>query len=305
MSNPKYSSIKDNVFSYNTYYGIYVTGQHTPAESLYIVDDSINFVAEPVEDSSQYGIYVNNTTPKYLVHNNKVLNYHQGGIKIAGNGSDGTVSLNNIKDVYYYGIYFDNYCEPTADSNTVDGNTNSVRVAGEAQPDCGDSGTEGRGNNQFLTSSGHKFVNANIAVQTQIKAEDNWWGTDDSTTIHNNYIGGAVDWNPFLGSAPFKSSFVDGSLPAGFTLNQNFPNPFNPSTNIKYSLPFDTHVKVAIFNLLGQRIRTLVDDYKTAGHWTLKWDGKDANGKDVASGIYFYSLETDESHKVKKMSLIK
>jgi hypothetical protein len=84
-----------------------------------------------------------------------------------------------------------------------------------------------------------------------------------------------------------------------------YPNPFNPITNIEFELPKQLYVKLSIYNLLGQRIRTLVDESKPAGFWTVVWDGKDSGGNSVSSGIYFYTLDTDIGREVKKMTLIK
>jgi hypothetical protein len=93
--------------------------------------------------------------------------------------------------------------------------------------------------------------------------------------------------------------------PVQFSLSQNHPNPFNPETEISYSLPQDCRVKLIIFNLMGQKVRDLVDEYQTAGHKTVHWDGKDHAGNEVASGIYFYRLQAGNHDKVRKMILTK
>ncbi|HEX7400990.1 MAG TPA: FlgD immunoglobulin-like domain containing protein [candidate division Zixibacteria bacterium] len=95
------------------------------------------------------------------------------------------------------------------------------------------------------------------------------------------------------------------SQPKDFSLSQNFPNPFNPQTSIRYALPQDANVKLVIYNVLGQRIKTLVDGHQTAGYNTIWWDGNDENGDQVASGIYFYRLEAGKFSEVKKMMLLK
>lgn len=95
------------------------------------------------------------------------------------------------------------------------------------------------------------------------------------------------------------------SKPGDFSLSQNFPNPFNPQTSIRYALPQDANVKLAIYNVLGQRVKTLVDGHQTAGYNTVWWDGKDESGDQVASGIYFYRLQADKFSEIKKMLLVK
>ena len=90
-----------------------------------------------------------------------------------------------------------------------------------------------------------------------------------------------------------------------FNLVQNYPNPFNPETKISYALPKDCHVKLTIYNIMGQKIKVLVNEHQTVGHKDVYWDGKDDKGKEVASGIYFYKLDAGEFTQSKRMVLIK
>jgi hypothetical protein len=85
-----------------------------------------------------------------------------------------------------------------------------------------------------------------------------------------------------------------------FSLDNNYPNPFNPVTQISYTLPEDGPVKLEIYNLLGQKVATLVDEYQQAGQKTVNWEAKD-----FSSGVYFYKLTTDKFTATKKMVLIK
>jgi len=94
-------------------------------------------------------------------------------------------------------------------------------------------------------------------------------------------------------------------LPVITDLSQNFPNPFNPVTTINYSLVNAGRVKIDIFNIKGAKIRTLVDEYKNVGFYSTVWDGRDNSGKLVASGMYFYSMNTEEYHRIRKMVLLK
>ncbi|MFQ6003281.1 MAG: T9SS type A sorting domain-containing protein, partial [Candidatus Zixiibacteriota bacterium] len=93
--------------------------------------------------------------------------------------------------------------------------------------------------------------------------------------------------------------------PSDFVLFQNYPNPFNPTTNIEFLLPRSDQVKIEIFNILGQKVRTLVDQHLKAGHKLVDWDGKDDSGEQVSSGIYFYSIKTDEFSQTRKMVLLR
>ena len=97
----------------------------------------------------------------------------------------------------------------------------------------------------------------------------------------------------------------DKPLPTTYSLGQNYPNPFNPTTTIKYTLPEKSHARIDIFNLLGQRVATLVNETVPAGEHTVVWNGADDAGARVASGVYFYRLIAGEQTMSRKMMLLK
>jgi hypothetical protein len=107
------------------------------------------------------------------------------------------------------------------------------------------------------------------------------------------------------------SEFIDGelgelsALPATFELVQNFPNPFNPTTTIRFALPRESKVTLKVYNLLGAEITTLVDESRGAGFHIAVWDGRDQNGQPVASGIYLYQLIGDGVRLTQKMLMLK
>jgi hypothetical protein len=96
-----------------------------------------------------------------------------------------------------------------------------------------------------------------------------------------------------------------GALPLTFELKQNYPNPFNPSTVIAYQLPQNEMVTLEIFNALGQKVRTLVNETKDAGQYEITWDGKNTSGNQLSSGIYLYRLNAGNYVKVMKMVLLR
>ncbi len=98
---------------------------------------------------------------------------------------------------------------------------------------------------------------------------------------------------------------VGTTVPETFALDDNYPNPFNPSTNIGLSLPQKQEVTLRVFNLLGQEVKTVYQGELDQGHHTLTWDGDNNNGESVASGVYFYRLETKDFAESKKMMLLK
>ena len=96
------------------------------------------------------------------------------------------------------------------------------------------------------------------------------------------------------------------NIPQTFELSQNFPNPFNPTTTIRYGLPKEAKVTFKIYNILGEEVVTLVnDELKTAGFHAAVWDGRNSNGRKASSGPYFYQLKTRDLILTRKMALVK
>jgi flagellar hook assembly protein FlgD len=102
-----------------------------------------------------------------------------------------------------------------------------------------------------------------------------------------------------------KATIVNRAVPTAFSLNANYPNPFNPTTNISFGLPVDSKVSLKIYNVAGQLVRTLVNETMVAGTHTVTWDGANSNGEKVASGIYFYKLNAGDFSKTMKMVMTK
>ena len=94
-------------------------------------------------------------------------------------------------------------------------------------------------------------------------------------------------------------------LPGEFNLSQNFPNPFNPTTTIKYELSRGADVSLVVYNILGRHIRTIVSGFSPAGLHVSTWDGRDDRGEQVATGVYFYRLTANGSSESRKMLLLK
>ena len=93
--------------------------------------------------------------------------------------------------------------------------------------------------------------------------------------------------------------------PIEFALHQNYPNPFNPETNIQIDMARNTHLGVSVFNILGQKVATLVDEIMDEGVYNITWHGTDDNGAALPSGVYFYEMKTAEYQSVKKLLLVK
>lgn len=190
-------------------------------------------------------------------------------------------------------------------------------------------GNQGGGNSIFLncnhdhTSKAtcsdwdtyYRFVTTN-AIEGVIKAEGNRWVMPCSTSTCPDpaKVPDILDASPcggfdyvWCGKPPEKRAIVvaDESQPFNFDLAQNFPNPFNPITAITFSIPRPEHVELSVYNLLGQRVAVLVDELREAGIHKVEWDGRDATGREVASGIYFYRISAGNLLQVKKMIVLK
>jgi uncharacterized repeat protein (TIGR02543 family) len=94
-------------------------------------------------------------------------------------------------------------------------------------------------------------------------------------------------------------------MPKRTALYQNYPNPFNPMTKIRFDLEHDVHVQLTIYNIAGRRVRTLLNSRMPAGAYTQIWDGRDAKGETVASGVYFYRLTAGEKVFTRKAVFLK
>ncbi len=145
-------------------------------------------------------------------------------------------------------------------------------------------------------------------------------------SIGSAQSGGVEDWD-WMFSAPYMPASFNGSycwtitnlvhtdvkqigsendvLPQSFRLEQNYPNPFNPNTTFNFALPKQSQVRIDIFNVLGQKIKTLADTEYPAGRYSVDWNGINDNGSAAASGIYFYRMSADNFQDTKKLMLLK
>lgn len=94
-------------------------------------------------------------------------------------------------------------------------------------------------------------------------------------------------------------------LPEGFVLSQNYPNPFNPSTTISFQIPERSEVRLTVYNMVGQKVNTLVNSVQASGKYQVRWNGTDQSGNTVSSGVYFYRLETAQFTSIKRMILLR
>ncbi len=143
----------------------------------------------------------------------------------------------------------------------------------------------------------------------------------DETARHWVLLGGTVDTSrnevsgTIVGPGVYAAFAVasptgiieepDSDLPISVEIFQNYPNPFNPATTIAYRIPSRTKVRIEVFNVLGQRVITLVDESQSAGDHVIQWDGKDDAGNIVSTGVYLYRIQAGEYVQTRKMLLLK
>jgi len=178
---------------------------------------------------------------------------------------------------------------------------------------------------QILSGSGNYYVDTtskdwsalvscgpfDILPNDSIKVAFSIAGGNGLAELKNNSLAAKVKYNE-LGTSVNEDEI--SNLPQNFQLKQNYPNPFNPSTTIPFhiscklqdaSRKSPIHTTLSIYNILGQKVRTLVDEEKLPGEYKVIWDGKDNSGKEVSSGIYFYQLKTGDYKETKRMLLVK
>ena len=102
-----------------------------------------------------------------------------------------------------------------------------------------------------------------------------------------------------------QASIIDETLPITYNLYNAYPNPFNPTTTIRYDLPLGTDVHLVVFDILGREVRTLVNEKQEAGFKSVQWNGKNNMGQTVSAGMYFYRIQAGSFSKVQKMVLLK
>lgn len=189
---------------------------------------------------------------------------------------------------------------------TIDGaplaNGSTVEIVGPGDILCGSS-VYANGVLRFTPAYGHdesdqmtaRYPKAGDDLHVVINGEKSY------PAIRWTQQGDQIEINRLYSDPSMKS----GSLPGTYSLAQNYPNPFNPSTVIGFSLPANAHVELIVFNMLGKKVRTVLDTDMPAGDHSVTWDGLDENGGSVASGIYLYRLQSGGFSASKKMVLMR
>ncbi len=163
---------------------------------------------------------------------------------------------------------------------------------------------------QVPSLKGNTFLDNRVAVENlsgqTLPARGNYWGTTDSTAIAALFKG-QVDWQPFLGAAPDPTAAEPGesALPEHLLLHPGFPNPFNSQTTLRFELPRAGRAELTLCDALGRPLRQLVDAPLPAGVYTFTWDGRDQQGRQAASGVYFCRLQAEGLTLVQRLALVR
>jgi predicted outer membrane repeat protein len=139
----------------------------------------------------------------------------------------------------------------------------------------------------------------------------------------NNVTAAALEWTVYVtdgidtveaDNAPFTieidganalRTYLEGLLPDEFALRQNYPNPFNPITTLRYDLPENSYVNVTVYDMLGRKVKTLINQTQDAGYRSVIWDATNDYGKPISAGIYLYQIQAGGYTSTKKMVLLK
>jgi hypothetical protein len=263
------------------------------SEGLKVFDlrqgDSVIVTGTPAY-SATYGVRIDTLTQLTVVsHKNKLPEAHLMTTGTVGYSTLGTVAAEQWDGciVTYNGV--------TIDSANADGTSHF----GESYVNDGLGGNHTR----ITWSDGRTQFFNGPATDAKVTKGDYFASiTGILGFTHANYKLCPRDSNDIKGYKPYVVGITDknSALPTQYKLNQNYPNPFNPSTIISYDLPKSGIVNVKIFNVLGQLVKTLVNQVQTAGTHQVSF-----NASSLSTGVYFYSLTVDNFTQVKKMMLIK
>jgi len=182
-----------------------------------------------------------------------------------------------------------------------------VYVYGFGGSDCDLGNVVTDGHNYFAPQSCSTYTVYNESSET-VEACGNFWPGGSADSCHPFTYGNINSCGEFSRISPLADepeASGNAQVPDHFYVEQNHPNPFNLGTQIQFGLPEACHVGLHIYDILGRRVMTLLDNDFPAGIHAVFWDGKDRDGKGVATGMYFYRIEAGNRVETKKMIIIK
>ena len=184
------------------------------------------------------------------------------------------------------------------------GESETIRIANGAAVFTG---------NYIHPSQGYTVnVDLHLSPNVDLDFRDNCWGTSDPDSvaaliwdgIDNPSLGITVDYLPLQPREAWAGVGED-TMPSKPVSLEVFPNPFNPSTTIRFNLSEPQQAKVAVYDVSGHLIKTLLDEFTHSGEQTIEWNGRDGSGRAVSSGSYFVRLQGDRVSEVRKVMLVR
>jgi photosystem II stability/assembly factor-like uncharacterized protein len=299
----------DNILTqttaYTGNYGIYAIkyqgAEYEPV--LDIIDDSISYFCDG-------GIYLNSISTWSAILDNRVKRNKNYGIYLANSSPKIGSSAENYNSfsISKTGIYCDLNSHPKVRWTQIKENTMYGVLTDSDYPS--DFGTEFEWGNNSIDLILHPWAGykdmKNTKILVEVSAERNWWGEPRPDPEE---IEGLIDYLPALASDPLpfspKRSVDVTDLPLKFALEQNSPNPFNPTTEISFYVAHTGYASLKVYNLQGQLVKTLIAGQIESGDHLVIWDATSSSCEEVASGIYFYVLSTDFGKTSKRMTLLR
>ena len=221
---------------------------------------------------------------------------------------DGQTDDGDDYEIFNYDITFPTLENALAFDGSLLNNSSDLDVDQDGEADLIDGFPD-----WYASSWGDNFLEVGMSLRTL----RNYWSAMGFTDL-DDYSSMAVagftetpvdDWGTDF--TPRGEIVVLGveddvsNLPEQFMLENNYPNPFNPETNISFTVPNNGNINLTVYNVMGQKVYTILDGYTRAGNHSVKWNGLDQNSNEVSSGIYFYSLKSDAGSITKTMVLMK
>jgi parallel beta-helix repeat protein len=295
---PSPCSIVGNRFENSGQYGIWLESTLGPT----IAGNSIR----STDWISQFGIrcYEIATTPQLggSITGNSIKDFGQGGI-LCQASSPFIHGRNDLSDNGVFGLQCLDGAFPAVESSYLEDNYVGVMAANESYPDLGTDPPNVTVGYNSIVNWFYNVVNGNDMPAQSISAQNNWWGQTPPDTW---MFVGSVIYEPYLGGRPGDGPQEKAVTPAfPLALGQNRPNPFSAATHIMLSNPRQQRLSVSIYDVSGRQVKTLFDAVAPPGRTSLSWNGLDARGRKVSSGVYFCRLTAGNEKKVSRVVYVR
>ena len=225
---------------------------------------------------------------------------YSGIVKSKEANNPNSVEVTIHSDVDIYGVQFDlNYDQNllTTSEGQISSLVNSAEVYSKIiEP--------GKARVIMFSMQGDKIMSSSDDLNSVINISfDTMDGISNANvSISNLILAGA---NGVSVDCEKESSFDVNFMPVETSLGKNYPNPFNPSTQVRYALPEASKVSISIYDMMGRQVRSLVNGSMDAGYHTALWNATNDNGNPVSAGMYIYTIQAGEFRQTKKMVLLK